>query len=373
MIFYNRNGSAVRKICTAAAIMFAVSCIKLCAETLSPEQAKTYRENFISEAKKHIGAPYVLGATGPDSFDCSGLIYYCAREATKIQLPRTAKAIYSYVKKVPDKKMEPGDLVFFSSSSGGSISHVGIYIGHKQFISAISDGQNTGVIVSSLNQTYWKPRYAGAGQFIRSAKEDEEVEEEIFADDNETASSGSNNTGGENVSYARTNRRSFNSIILDADILGSWSPLDIVSSGINLRGLDFRTNIRLKAMGIEPGIGVGFRWNKWLDVYQIPIMLSFTPTEYCRLYAGPIFTLGNQTISYNDKELKPSIFPGIFGFSLSTPEFRIARAGVQLVQDISWTVFNNSDGSQMSLWETSEISLVMHTGIRISLPMSAFF
>ena len=162
---------------------------------LTTAQAKVRRENFVSMAKQKVGSPYVLGAVGPNTFDCSGLIYFCAREAANKQLPRTAKALYSYCRIVKDSDKEVGDLLFFKTTASGNISHVGIYIGNSQFISAISDGPNTGVIISSLKQDYWKGKYVGAGQFLPSGKsfedEDEIIEEIAVLDSDSNSKSGS--------------------------------------------------------------------------------------------------------------------------------------------------------------------------------------
>lgn len=144
---------------------------------MPPEKAKEARLKFVEEAQKLIGSPYVYGAVGPDRFDCSGYVYYTAHEVLNIQLPRTAKAIYNYADPVKDEDREPGDLVFFKTTSSGHISHVGIYIGDNKFISAISDGPNRGVSVSSLDSSYWKPRYAGAARILPSGKLQEKLEQ----------------------------------------------------------------------------------------------------------------------------------------------------------------------------------------------------
>nr|MBQ2234886.1 C40 family peptidase [Treponema sp.] len=112
--------------------------------SITPEQAKELRETLVIEAKKYVGSPYIRGATGPNSFDCSGLVFYVARESIQFQLPRTVKAMYGFVKIIPDEERQVGDLVFFKTTGDGTISHVGIYIGNGQFISAVSDGPNTG-------------------------------------------------------------------------------------------------------------------------------------------------------------------------------------------------------------------------------------
>ena len=152
--FY-KTDSIAKKTLSVLLVVFCLCCVKLCAEDTSPAEAQVMREKFVAEAKKYVGCPYVLGAVGPNSFDCSGLVYYVARQALQKQLPRTAKAIYNYCRIVPDREKEIGDLLFFKTNDTSPITHVGIYIGNNQFISAISDGPNSGVVISSLNQEYW--------------------------------------------------------------------------------------------------------------------------------------------------------------------------------------------------------------------------
>ena len=72
--------------------------------SITPEQAKELRETLVIEAKKYVGSPYIRGATGPNSFDCSGLVFYVARESIQFQLPRTVKAMYGFVKIIPDEE-----------------------------------------------------------------------------------------------------------------------------------------------------------------------------------------------------------------------------------------------------------------------------
>ena len=83
--------NAANKLTVIFSLMFFISCLKLCAEgvtNMSTAEAALAREKFVKEAKILVGKPYVYGATGPDSFDCSGLIFYVARESIKVQLPQ---------------------------------------------------------------------------------------------------------------------------------------------------------------------------------------------------------------------------------------------------------------------------------------------
>ncbi|MDQ1048001.1 C40 family peptidase [Streptomyces sp. V4I2] len=85
----------------------------------------------VSYAYSKLGSPYVWGATGPDAFDCSGLMQAAYRSAG-ISLPRTTYAQIDTGTRVSRSELLPGDLVFFYSA----ISHVGMYIGNGQMVHA---------------------------------------------------------------------------------------------------------------------------------------------------------------------------------------------------------------------------------------------
>ncbi|MGW4821125.1 NlpC/P60 family protein [Streptomyces sp. NPDC004227] len=85
----------------------------------------------VAYAYRKLGSPYVWGATGPNAFDCSGLIQAAYRSAG-VSLPRTTYAQIGAGQRVPRSALRPGDLVFFYSG----ISHVGLYVGNGQMIHA---------------------------------------------------------------------------------------------------------------------------------------------------------------------------------------------------------------------------------------------
>lgn len=97
-------------------------------------------------AAAQLGRTYVWGATGPDSFDCSGLILRAWQQAG-VTLPRTAAEQFATGHKVAPAELRPGDLVFFYSP----VSHVGLYIGGGKMINALNP--RTGVRVSNLFTT----------------------------------------------------------------------------------------------------------------------------------------------------------------------------------------------------------------------------
>jgi cell wall-associated NlpC family hydrolase len=94
-------------------------------------------EKVLSFARSQIGKPYVWGATGPSSYDCSGLTQAAWREAG-VDLPRTTWDQVKVGQRVETKDLLPGDLVFFYDD----ISHVGIYIGDGKMIHAPKPGTN---------------------------------------------------------------------------------------------------------------------------------------------------------------------------------------------------------------------------------------
>jgi len=85
----------------------------------------------VQTAYAQLGDPYVWGAAGPSSFDCSGLTMYAWR-AAGVSLPHSSSAQYSAVRHVSMSELQPGDLVFYYSP----ISHVAIYIGGGKVIDA---------------------------------------------------------------------------------------------------------------------------------------------------------------------------------------------------------------------------------------------
>lgn len=358
-------------------LVFCLCCVKLCAEDTSPAEAQVMREKFVAESKKYVGSPYVYGAVGPDKFDCSGLVYYVARESIQKQLPRTAKALYNYCRIVPDKDKEIGDLLFFKTNDTAPITHVGIYIGNSQFISAISDGPNTGVIISSLKQDYWKPKYVACGQFLKSGKaKAEAVEEEDFeeeAEDSDGKIAGGSNVKFKGSSFYNPEAEGLDALTCDAAAFCNWSLVAPNSFMFQWRGVDAQVNVRYSKWILEPGLGLTIRYNHGLGVFQMPIMITATINDYFRFYAGPVITFGQPYMMVTGEAIKPSVFPGILGISLATPALSIAKTKLQVVQDISYSIFNQPDNSALSFTKSIAAGLVLSTGVRVTLNAGSVF
>jgi peptidoglycan DL-endopeptidase CwlO len=109
----------------------------------------------IAYARAQLGKPYQWGGTGPNSFDCSGLVMMAWRSAG-VYLPRVAQDQYYATRHIPLSAVMPGDLIFFGTPS--NVYHVGMYIGGGEMIDAPETGQ-----VVSIQSIYWSS-LLGAGR-----------------------------------------------------------------------------------------------------------------------------------------------------------------------------------------------------------------
>lgn len=100
----------------------------------------------LAAALTRVGDPYVWGATGPDKFDCSGLVQWAFKQVGK-DVPRTSSAQAGYGTPVAKDELQPGDVVLFYSD----ISHVGIYAGNGMMVHASTFG--VPVAVAPINTT----------------------------------------------------------------------------------------------------------------------------------------------------------------------------------------------------------------------------
>lgn len=135
----------------AAALLIALVAVPV-ASTLSPApaHAAAYGQLVLDTASRYYGTPYLWGATGPDSFDCSGFVGYVYRQFG-VSLPRVSGDIYNAIPHVSQDQKEIGDLIFTYDSGG--IYHVGIYAGGDQMWAATHSGD----IVRP--QTMWSSSY----------------------------------------------------------------------------------------------------------------------------------------------------------------------------------------------------------------------
>jgi len=132
-------------------------------ETPVPVSSSNIVERFLSVAMAQLGKPYVWGAQGANSFDCSGFVYYCMK-SIGLNYTRTNANSYAHMSGwnyFSDRsKLSRGDLVFFYNDGRSRIQHIGIYIGNNQIIHA-SSGKGK-VVVANLSEKWLNNHYAYA-------------------------------------------------------------------------------------------------------------------------------------------------------------------------------------------------------------------
>lgn len=118
-------------------------------------------DKLVSLAKSKLGCKYVWGATGENTFDCSGLTYWCHKQVG-ISIPRTSLAQSKSGKAVSKSNLQAGDLLFWKTTSA-EVGHVGIYVGNNQFIHA--PNKSKPVKYDSLSNSYYSSRFVRARRY----------------------------------------------------------------------------------------------------------------------------------------------------------------------------------------------------------------
>lgn len=109
---------------------------------------------IVRTAQEQIGKRYKFGGSSPSAgFDCSGLIWWSFRKHG-VKIPRTTSDQAKMGKKVSNP--QPGDILVFRISRGGSGLHTGLYAGNGQFVHSPSSGKR--VTMEDLANSYWRPK-----------------------------------------------------------------------------------------------------------------------------------------------------------------------------------------------------------------------
>ena len=117
---------------------------------------------FLDFAQAQLGKKYVRGNEGPNSFDCSGYVYYCLKSCG-VSTGRLSAAGFSQVSKWPSvskSNLQPGDILFFGLRGSASVGHTGIYLGNNKMIHCSSSKGK--VVITDITGSYWKENYKSA-------------------------------------------------------------------------------------------------------------------------------------------------------------------------------------------------------------------
>lgn len=137
------------------------------------EIAKTVKftkkiDDLLAEAQTYLGTPYRYGGMTRNGIDCSAFVLSVFGAVTGMNLPRVAASQAQEGEKIEKDQLQKGDLVFFSHQGRGRISHVGIVeeVSPEGDVKFIHAATSRGVMISSLNDSYWGPRYRFAKRVI---------------------------------------------------------------------------------------------------------------------------------------------------------------------------------------------------------------
>lgn len=149
-------------------ILFA-SC-KSSHSSVSNSDKKTIElcKDLVDTAKENLGAPYKFGGTTKNGFDCSGLVF-TAYKKEGIILPRTSIEMSNYGKRINKENARKADLIFFKTGGSSKINHVGLIVdSNHDDIKFIHSSTKKGVIISSLNEEYYKKAYSHINRVVEN-------------------------------------------------------------------------------------------------------------------------------------------------------------------------------------------------------------
>jgi cell wall-associated NlpC family hydrolase len=128
--------------------------------TQTAPAASSKAATAVQAAMSKVGSSYAYGATGPSSFDCSGLVMWALRQAG-VSVPHSSFAQYGLGQSVSSDQIQAGDLVFFNTAGSGA-SDVGIATSSTTAVSATTHG----VMTHSIRSGYWGSHFVGARRVV---------------------------------------------------------------------------------------------------------------------------------------------------------------------------------------------------------------
>lgn len=164
----------IKKILLLTTLSFLMACCSSSrGATTSSQGQKNYSteqptmaDKIIWTAVSYKGTPYRYGGITRRGMDCSGLVH-TSFKARGIELPRSSRGISTKGKSVALRNVRRGDLLFFKTGRRERISHVGLVVSNKNgVIKFIHSTTSRGVIVSSMDERYWKRNYRKAKRVL---------------------------------------------------------------------------------------------------------------------------------------------------------------------------------------------------------------
>ena len=327
------------------------------------ERAQAYleaRKKVITAAKKYENVPYLYGGMTVNGIDCSGFICLSFKDAIGVTLPRSSSGLYSWVEKVPIDKAQPGDLLFFKTDSTGNITHVALYLGERRFIHSASTGPKTGVIYSTLDESYWSRAFVGAGRAFPEAAPGANSENNLSVA----------GTGGQIRSGIPTANASSNSgrFLFGAAFAPTWG--GFLTNGDLIRGFSAQLRVGADTSFFGPrmifGLEIRPEYDGALGVFRLPVTLSWGPNDQIRIFAGPVISFGDASLSTDEGKRRYSGGTSLLGTAGVTAApfiYKSTRGEFAPYLEIAWQSYF-SDNKAFDLNADFSAGFRFSTGIR---------
>ncbi len=147
--------------CSSRRVATPVDRVERISHTVPVSRDQTQR--LVREARKWIGTPYRYGGQTRSGTDCSGLTMTLFDDVYGVKLPRSSAMQREFALPIGERDLQPGDLVFFVTSGGSQVSHVGVFVGSGKMIHA---SVSKGVIESALDEKYYRQHFHSAGRVV---------------------------------------------------------------------------------------------------------------------------------------------------------------------------------------------------------------
>jgi len=351
------------------------------------EKSQAYinaRLRVIEAAQRYMGTPYIYGGMTPAGLDCSGFICLSFQNALGVSLPRSAAGLYSWTVRINLENAQPGDLLFFSTSSTSSITHVGLYIGGGRFMHAASAGPQTGVIISGMDETYYINTFAGAGRAFPAAPANFSVSlTSASGQDNYSVNAAASVTGSDNYSgaagqgvrqapadnrpgtgesnsagvSASTSGGSKGRLLVSVSVAPVWN--GFLRGGELFRGFTSHFSIFADTYSLGPrnvfGLEARPEYDGALGVFRLPITLSWGRDERFRVFLGPVFSFGGAAAEVN--------MLGVIGVTAAPFVINSAAGEFAPYAEAAWQT-NLISGKNFNLISDFSAGFKFSTGIR---------
>jgi probable lipoprotein NlpC len=317
------------------------------------------RNKVINAAEKYENTPYRYGGITSKGLDCSGFIYLSFKDALGVNLPRSASGLYSWVEKIPFEKAQAGDLLFFKTGNNNNITHVALYLGNRRFIHSASTGSKTGVIYTSLDEGSWSRTFTGAGRAFPESGNQKPL-----------TNSGVNwNSAGNNLSSEKTvSSKSGKRFLFGAAFAPTWN--GFLKEENFFRG--FTSQFRLASDFVPRmifGLELRPEYDRALGVFRLPLTLSWGPNDKLRIFAGPVLSIGDASLSTEEGERYYSggtSWLGTIGLTAAPFIIKTSKGEFAPYIETAWQSYF-SENSNSNLNADISAGLRLSTGIRWTL------